>query len=89
MGSQGMAFTGSHVVKPLVRRLGLAVGLHFGASEAVWWCRLASVEGGEGGSGCPWLCYYQGSGLWRTAGTCWEWPHCSDGCWGPDPALCG
>lgn len=33
---------GRHVVKPLVRRLGLAVGPGFGASEAAPWCQLAS-----------------------------------------------
>lgn len=38
----GEAVTGSHVVKPPARRLGLAVGLGFGASEEAGWYHLAS-----------------------------------------------
>ena len=49
---QGKALTGSHVVETLVRRLGLAVELGFGASEFALWCHLVSGRG-EGGSGSP------------------------------------
>lgn len=49
---QGEAFMGSRVGEPLLRRLGLAVGLGFGTNEAARWCHLASGLG-EGGGGPP------------------------------------
>lgn len=49
---RGKAFTGSHVVETLVRRLGLAVELEFGASEFALWCHLVSGLG-EGAVGHP------------------------------------
>lgn len=49
---QGKAFMGSCVGEPLLRRLGLAVGLGFGTNEAARWCHLASGLG-EGGGGPP------------------------------------
>lgn len=50
---RGKAFTGSHVVETLVRRLGLAVELGFGASEFALCCHLVSGLGEGGGSGSP------------------------------------
>lgn len=63
MGSQGKALMGSHVLKPLVRSLGLAVGLGFGASEAVRWCHSASGGGERVGQ---WVAHVSAglSGLW-------------------------